>query len=365
MNHTLSIGLSQSWTPANVSINAATKGNGVPILNSATLWPASDNGSFYSIGGALGISPFGSALDVPPGLWQFQETMGDWNEVESESPAAPILGGTQHAGGLGASGGGFGYVLGGYVGAAGKTDWPMPGLLSYDMTAKSRSNDSSAGVSLFGTIIYGGMRFVPNYGAEGILIVLGGVFTGPTDTPWNTTVLDIRSFSNVSLYDVATKSWYWQSAVGATGSNDIPSESSMFCTTGVRSGRGTYEIFIYGGLNRYLFRNNSEIETEAQFSVYILSIPGFVWFKANDTSAQPRVGHTCELIGNRQMVSIGGINPNISTGPTGPGGLNFADPWPQGLGIFDMVALRWTNSYDANAAPYTPANVIENWYNQP
>ena len=29
------------------------------------------------------------------------------------------------------------------------------------------------------------------------------------------------------------------------------------------------------------------------------------------------------------------------------------DPWDQGLGIFDMSAMEWKDSYDPNAAAYT------------
>ena len=367
VNDTLSIDLSESWAPANISINATTKSGGVPILNYVSLWPATDNQSFYSSGGSRSNSKFGLAPDVPPGLWQFQESGGHWNQIESQSAAAPELTGNRPSSGLSASGGGSGYILGGLLAKLG-VNWAVPGLLSYNLTTNSWSNDSSADVSPFGIIMSGGMRLVPNHGANGVLIVLGGAFTGPTDNPWSIGISNLRPFANISLYDVATKSWHWQLSVGATGPNDIPPSSNMFCTTGVQSGRGTYELFVYGGLNYGIFSDKDDVDIEAQAifnHVYILSIPSFVWFRANDTSAEARIGHTCEVIGNRQMVSIGGIRPNVPPGPTGPGGLNYTDPWPQGLGIFDMVALRWTNTYDANASPYKPPNVIQDWYDQP
>ena len=71
--------------------------------------------------------------------------------------------------------------------------------------------------------------------------------------------------------------------------------------------------------------------------------------------------HTCEFTGNRQMLSIGGIDPSDSY----PESFNSGDPWPQGLGIFDMVELQWTGSYNAAALPYTPANAVKEWYSQP
>ena len=127
--------------------------------------------------------------------------------------------------------------------------------------------------------------------------------------------------------------------------------------------------FMYGGhndayMNPVATANSSAQAQQSQFNqVYILSLPGFVWFKSNDSSAEARTAHTCELIGNRQMISIGGLNPSKSQR------VNFAvsgvDSNPQGLGIFDMVDLKWTNTYDANAAAYEVPNVVREWYSNP
>ena len=92
--------------------------------------------------------------------------------------------------------------------------------------------------------------------------------------------------------------------------------------------------------------------------VYILSLPSFVWFKANDTTGPPKYGHTCENIGNGQMVSIGGHNPvdNIDVSP------NQTDPFPQGLGLFDMVDLKWVTSYNATKGPYQAPRAVKEYY---
>ena len=125
---------------------------------------------------------------------------------------------------------------------------------------------------------------------------------------------------------------------------------------------------MYGGhndayLNLGSDANDSTVQAQqSQFNqVYVLTLPGFVWFKSDDSSAAPRTGHTCELIGNRQMVSIGGLDPSKAMRP------NFqdVDTNPQGLGIFDLVQLRWTGAYDANASPYQLPSVVQDWYNSP
>jgi hypothetical protein len=52
------------------------------------------------------------------------------------------------------------------------------------------------------------------------------------------------------------------------------------------------------------------------------------------------------------MIVVGGIPPSIlATYFT-------KDPWPQGLGIFDLTEMKWKDSYDADAAPYvTPQQI--------
>ena len=123
--------------------------------------------------------------------------------------------------------------------------------------------------------------------------------------------------------------------------------------------------FMYGGHNNsYINALNAEADSPAsQLSfkqVYVLSLPGFVWFRVNDTTATPRLGHTCEVAGNRQMISIGGLDPAFSAA------VNFSavDLNHQGLGVFDMVDLAWTNTYDATAAPYTAPDPVKEWYNR-
>ena len=89
--------------------------------------------------------------------------------------------------------------------------------------------------------------------------------------------------------------------------------------------------------------------------VYVLSIPSFVWFKANYTSSDPRVYHTCNIVGNRQMLSIGGLNPsaaNFTAADSDP------DPFWEGVKVFDLTALQWTNYFNATAAPYVAPSAV-------
>ena len=97
---------------------------------------------------------------------------------------------------------------------------------------------------------------------------------------------------------------------------------------------------------------------ESYNDVYVLSLPGFVWFKATDNSQEKRSGPTCVVVGKgkRQMLSIGG--KEISANWASP------DSFPQGLGIFDMTALTWSKEYDADMDDYESPGVVRDWYNK-
>ena len=92
-------------------------------------------------------------------------------------------------------------------------------------------------------------------------------------------------------------------------------------------------------------------------AVYVLSIPSFNWQKANYTPALSRTLHTCEIIGNRQMVVVGGsqVIADYTTTP---------DPWTMGLGIFDLTEMVWSSQYDAQAPAYVTPQVVKQYYSQ-
>ena len=365
MNYTLTIDLSNSWTPENVTINALIR-DAAPTRDSGMLWVDSDD-SVYSFGGSRSLI-LNENISTNGGieLWKF--TGSNWSQM-SDSPSAnsPTLTRISPAWAASAWANGIGYALGGFVGdnrhsSNGNLVVPTTGLLSYNRTSNLWSNDSTVPTITPYGLMGGQMLFAPNFGSEGVLIALGGQFTGSGS--WTNTGENFISFSNITLYDIASKSWFWQTA---TSLNDIPASRTFFCAAGVQSTQGTYEIFIYGGFNDVFISgtsnpSSSDNSNQAAFNIaYVLSLPAFVWLKVNDTSADPRTQHTCNVAGQRQIISLGGINPTMSY----PDYWSNTDPRPQGLGIFDMVDLKWTNTYDVAAAPYTLPSVLQDWYNQP
>ncbi|CAG8982193.1 hypothetical protein HYALB_00003629 [Hymenoscyphus albidus] len=54
------------------------------------------------------------------------------------------------------------------------------------------------------------------------------------------------------------------------------------------------------------------------------------------------------------MISIGGRR--LENGDKSP------EPWSNGLGIFDMTTLKWSENYDSKAQDYTPHSVVTTVY---
>ncbi|TQN70950.1 hypothetical protein CSHISOI_04626 [Colletotrichum shisoi] len=107
---------------------------------------------------------------------------------------------------------------------------------------------------------------------------------------------------------------------------------------------GTYEIFVFGGTNT----------VNTYDDVFFLSSPGFVRTQVIYGAKSIRRFHTCAVVGRRHMLSVGG-----SDGQTG---WSWVDPWPQGLGLFDMTDWVWKTDYDASAKDYETSGVITDWY---
>jgi len=59
---------------------------------------------------------------------------------------------------------------------------------------------------------------------------------------------------------------------------------------------------------------------------------------------------------------IGGLTPNDAGGNDYPGSWRVPDPWTQGIGVFDIVALEWKDKYDAKALAYETPGVVREWY---
>ena len=73
--------------------------------------------------------------------------------------------------------------------------------------------------------------------------------------------------------------------------------------------------------------------------------------------ADVQFSNRCHVVGKSQMLSIGGLDATYENDA-----LKLIDPTPQGLEIFDLTNMTWSNQYDANAAPYKSPQVVKDYY---
>jgi hypothetical protein len=77
--------------------------------------------------------------------------------------------------------------------------------------------------------------------------------------------------------------------------------------------------------------------------MYILSLPSFTWVKMY-SGESPRYGHTCHLVANRQLLTVGGaLDLNFTKG---------CDWETKSVGIMDLSTKTWGSVFNAHAQPY-------------
>ncbi|KAL8943249.1 MAG: hypothetical protein Q9211_001044 [Gyalolechia sp. 1 TL-2023] len=301
------------------------------------------------------VSHFGDApAPLPLSLWSFEPDgtgSGSWNEeISPDDSRLENLKRSEFA--YVASGGSTALMLGGRVTDLSDPNtigaYEVPGIVEFNMTTQEFTNSSARGFTVNGTGFGGRMHYVPSFGPEGVFLIMGGLD--------NETLFD---FGNLWVYDAVTNQFYNQTAGGNT-----PAARRDFCLAGINSTEGSYEIFLYGGTNGRLGPDAVPYD-----EIYILTLPAFHWLKVNYPPLSPRGGHSCNAVGGSQIASVGGFdaNPdlyvNYLTEDVDRSVLNTsADPFTQGLGIFDLTTLTWADQYTANAPPYTQSEMVREYY---
>ncbi|KAH8895402.1 hypothetical protein GQ53DRAFT_761975 [Thozetella sp. PMI_491] len=146
--------------------------------------------------------------------------------------------------------------------------------------------------------------------------------------------------------DVDSQKWYFQKATAIFG--DIPISRQMFCTVGVGT-NGTYEIYMYGGLDPSKY---------ALSGTYAPSLPGFQWYRFDDTNGTSRIAHQCALAGNRQKISVGGFSSQQTNcdirGTT-------EDPALKGLQVLNLQTMSWSDTYEPSVPAYDTPSYLKAW----
>ncbi|KAF4876220.1 Kelch repeat-containing protein [Colletotrichum siamense] len=334
VNSTISIGLTEPWDPSSVTMKTIAKTQPYNKLNEQAVWKDPDSDAFYTWGGWTRSKPPDEKImrftadGKGGGLW-----------APLTVPHLDLIKRTRQ--GRFSQSKNIGYFFGGFTGEDTESNFrgnqsdggPAPGLVSFDMRSHEIQNFSSSRFGKYDTFRGGSLQFAPS-GPEGLLVVLGGeeaAVSAPRISAW-----DRMAFDKISVYDPRGDKWYYQQTTG-----DNPSPMERFCTAGVPGPNNTYEILTVSD------------------DVHVLSLPGFEFFKADNSNlSTPRVDHACTVIGGRQMLSVGGMISFRTVDLSSP------DPWPLGLGIFDMTELRWTNRFDPDAGAYDSPKVVKDWYSQ-
>lgn len=351
VNFTYSIDLSSSWTNSSVAINTI-KPKKAPVLNGQALWLDADNQTIYTYDGGISQAvPDWWTFETPPAnaLWEFSPDSGSWSSAYI-SPSSIFSSLVRVSASIHAYGNGLGFAMGGFQTDATKANilptifdsTLVPGMVIYNIKSQEWYNVSTTDYTSSGFTIQGAAHFVPSFGPNGLLFVFGGQY-GPADN------LQYSQFEYAWMYEPYSKTWSSQQVSG-----DIPSVGNAACVVGAQGDNGTYEIFMFGGIY------GGDVEKTVDLgAVHVLSLPSFTWFKVADPT-YGRFFHSCNVAGNRQMISIGGVVFDRSTSSDSfnvVGGR--PDPWDNGFGVFDMVDLEWKPSFDPSADAYVTPDVVK------
>lgn len=228
-------------------------------------------------------------------------------------------------------------------------------MLQFDMKSKELKNMTVQGPRWHGNIQYPGMLYVQNYGPQGIFLVFGG------DKIWSNAefpqIDDLITWDIVSVFEPASGKWFDQLTSGNT-----PSAWKEFCVAGIASDNQTVEVFLYAGWDGSLGTRSIVYD-----EIYILTLPAFHWIKVDYTPVETRQGHTCHAVGGSQVLVIGGVK-TTSSPEDGEAVYNAPfkgkDKFEQGLAIFDMTTLKWSDRYIANATNYKQSELVRSFYAQ-
>ena len=236
-NSTLAIDLSKSWSNKTVTLSPIAKT--APVLNSGVLWQDLTNDSFYAYDGGYSWAVTVPASGPDNSLWQFKSSgsSGTWSQVPLLQQSTNFTSLVRTVGGASASGHGLGFVLGGLQnGQTAGNDYivgavPVPGLVVFNSSSQAWYNISALGYSGDGISINAAAQFVPSFGPNGLLVVIGGEVSAPTYAP------TLLSTDTISLYEPSSGVWKTQAVTGA-----VPQPRVNSCVVGAQGDNDTYEV---------------------------------------------------------------------------------------------------------------------------
>ncbi|KAI3342466.1 hypothetical protein F4824DRAFT_446233 [Ustulina deusta] len=230
-------------------------------------------------------------------LWAFNSSNDSWNPVQVEGSRIGFGDNTE---GVSASDPrtGTSFYMGGWKIAFNGT---FNGIVKFRSDIPDWSFETAVSGIPGPNILKVSMVYVRK-GHAGVLIALGGYQTAYPGTeipdwPW-----DQRPFSEIFIYDIATSTWYHQTATG-----QLPDPRTEFCAAvSAAPDDSSFQITIHGGWD--------QLKRRAFNDVYVLSVPSFRWIKVEDSGNPDLVGtdqpgrnrHKCDMWNETSMIVTGG-----------------------------------------------------------
>ncbi|KAG8528274.1 uncharacterized protein KY384_007191 [Bacidia gigantensis] len=331
MTSTLVLDLTKDFTNTSASFTSIQKPFGAPQGLVRDLFHDQNGKVLYT---GVVLAPQGADFERPSNVWTLSLDAEDkrlWNETNLSISQNQ----SRRNSGL-ASGIGNGWILGGQ-------DFTTDTHTLTDLLSLDLENQDITSIPTPLKLKWTKLHLVPNFGPEGMLLVLGGVtgddyFTYP-------------SFNTIPVLDPGTKQWYNQTTTGQS-----PAGRGEHCLTGMASANESYEIFVYGGHNFSWDTGSIPFDT-----LYILTLPAFHWIQVNYPPLEPKGGLTCHAVVGSQILVVGGFD--ASQGYLDPC-MSTNDPFAQGLGVFDLKTLSWQDHYSASSPPYIQSEAVQQVYSQ-
>ena len=235
-------------------------------------------------------------------------------------------------------------------------------MVIYNFSTQTWSNVSADALSYYGTTVDGSAQIVPSFGPNGLMLVLGG------RSKLDGTTKSYYPFDNIPIYEPLSQKWTAQKTTG-----EAPPTHENGCAVGVEGDNGTYEVCSFNIITTFarLTHGLTDIHLWRVFVRQLREqcgtkrrsrpLTSFHWQKISTSPGYGRYRHTCNVIGNRQMVIVGGqiVDPKYADTASATDNTLGPDPWPKGFGIFDLSALEFTSKYDSSAAPYVTPEVVK------
>ncbi|PKX93981.1 putative cell wall anchored protein [Aspergillus novofumigatus IBT 16806] len=355
----IEVDLTSSWDwKQNISIRADSKkpnprtGADPPVVVRGALYAGGpSDSSIYQYGGTVSYANtsfpgFEKPTSSQYALWSYNTSNGSWDQFDVTLGAEYRPAGGAYAEAPDQE---LAFYLNGYINNGTSNDLEnsddllryLDGLIVIDTHTQMATNISTSSLANFPRV-KGGMVYIPGIGPKGILIAVGGV-TKPANDGSASNEGTYVPFDEIDIFDISSVFegddngiWYAQKASG-----DIPDGRTDFCLAAVSAkDNSSHNIYMYGGKGA----------NELYDQIYVLSIPSFTWTKISEGKS-PRYGHTCHLVADRQMLTVGGaLSDDLST----------CDSEYRGVALYDMSTLTWGSVYNASATDYAvPANIYQ------